>query len=442
MFSEKTKAFSLSLAFITLTAFGCSPQSVSDLNHDYETKDGEKLTAKVIYGADGRLDYFQVSDERLKTLAQSTVVLIETQMISNQGAVSTIKASTFKNQQNLCSTERFGEQEAAGFCSGSLVGEDLIMTAGHCITSVEDCASTSFVFGYALEQAGTQVRQIDSKNIYKCASIVQRKLENTGTDYAIIKLDRKVEGRTPLKIRRSGAVQINDELAVIGHPAGLPTKITVGGAVRSIANAAFFTANTDTYGGNSGSAVFNAQTGLIEGILVRGETDYVYQGSCKVSKKCSEFACRGEDITRVSEVAAFIPEDVVVTPEEPSEPQEPQNASFASAVSIAIPDNKVSGVTSSIAVDQIPGDRIVAVSVNIKHTYIGDLVLTLQSPSGTKVILHSRSGGNKDDISTTYYVTKSIGAETQTGDYKLLVQDRAARDTGKLTDWKIEFLKK
>ncbi|WP_420540401.1 S46 family peptidase (plasmid) [Paenibacillus polymyxa] len=45
----------------------------------------------------------------------------------------------------------------------------------------------------------------------------------------------------------------------------------VGAAVRDNPPNAFFVANLDTYGGNSGSPVFNSDTHEVEGILVRGE---------------------------------------------------------------------------------------------------------------------------------------------------------------------------
>ena len=61
-------------------------------------------------------------------------------------------------------------------------------------------------------------------------------------------------------------------------------------------------ANLDTYGGNSGSAVFNAKTGLVEGILVRGEQDYVQKGDCRVSNVCPADGCRGEDVTKILSV--------------------------------------------------------------------------------------------------------------------------------------------
>ena len=94
------------------------------------------------------------------------------------------------------------------------------------------------------------------------------------------------------------------ELVVIGHPTGLPTKIAGGAWVRQNTNNVYFQSNLDTFGGNSGSAVFDAETGTVEGILVRGETDYVYDSSrgCRVPKQCSNEGCRGEDVTRITNI--------------------------------------------------------------------------------------------------------------------------------------------
>ncbi len=94
---------------------------------------------------------------------------------------------------------------------------------------------------------------------------------------------------------------------VIGHPAGLPTKVSGGAKVRDAGPTGHFVANLDTYGGNSGSAVFNAKTGLIEGILVRGEIDYTWRGGCKVSNTCADDGCRGEDVTKISALSGNIP---------------------------------------------------------------------------------------------------------------------------------------
>ena len=92
-------------------------------------------------------------------------------------------------------------------------------------------------------------------------------------------------------------------MVVIGHPTGIPTKISDGAKVRMLATK-YFVANLDTYGGNSGSAVLNAQSGEVEGILVRGENDYVpAEGrDCQVSNHCTNEGCRGEDVTYITNV--------------------------------------------------------------------------------------------------------------------------------------------
>ncbi len=94
---------------------------------------------------------------------------------------------------------------------------------------------------------------------------------------------------------------------MIGHPVGLPTKFAGEAVVRSNQQSAFFVANLDTYGGNSGSPVFNSDTHEVEGILVRGETDFVPQGGCNVSLVCPTSGCRGEDCTRTTEFSNLVP---------------------------------------------------------------------------------------------------------------------------------------
>jgi V8-like Glu-specific endopeptidase len=113
-----------------------------------------------------------------------------------------------------------------------------------------------------------------------------------------------VTDREPLKFRKSGQVARGTELVVIGHPSGLPTKISDGAQVRS-SNRKYFVANLDTYGGNSGSAVFDARTGEVQGILVRGEEDYVSDpagGNCQATNYCPDTGCRGEDVTHITNV--------------------------------------------------------------------------------------------------------------------------------------------
>lgn len=257
------------------------------------------ITPKVIYGTDDRADVYQVDRAELRELADSTVALIPNTNMRLVNGMFTITASSFGDEMSLCKDEPYYDQPLAANCSGSLVGEDLIATAGHCVTSNSDCKKYSFVFGFRMQDAKTAPMSISSDDVYACKEIVSREYSSR-QDYALVRLDRAVRGHRVLTLAQTPA-QPGDEIFVIGHPVGLPTKIAGGAAVRT-QSGEYFTANLDTYGGNSGSAVFNARTLEVVGILVRGAQDFAYdrQNQCTRSNYCADDACHGEDATNIS----------------------------------------------------------------------------------------------------------------------------------------------
>lgn len=257
---------------------------------------------KVIYGDDNRLDVYETNNNMYLELAKSTAAQIPNSSLSavKNGEV-TVLGRTLQSR-NICAKEKFSAQLSAARCSGFLVGSNLLVTAGHCITNDSDCSSYAWVFDFKMNAANQSAMTVKSDNVFHCSKIIARAQDSSQNDYALIQLDRAVADRQPLQFRKEGKIADNAKLVVIGHPSGLPTKIADGAEVRSNSHSLYFVANTDTYGGNSGSAVFDANTGIVEGILVRGEQDYVYDYSlgCQVSKVCANNACRGEDITRIT----------------------------------------------------------------------------------------------------------------------------------------------
>jgi subtilisin-like proprotein convertase family protein/subtilisin family serine protease len=109
-----------------------------------------------------------------------------------------------------------------------------------------------------------------------------------------------------------------------------------------------------------------------------------------------------------------------------------------------IPDNDPKGVISTIAISQSLKVKDLNVSVDISHTFIQDLAVTLISPSGKKVFLHNHTGGSKDNIRQIYYpaaypqMAVLLGDEPA-GDWKLHVADTSGMDKGKLNKWEIEL---
>ncbi|MFD5424349.1 S8 family serine peptidase [Streptomyces sp. NPDC127084] len=109
-----------------------------------------------------------------------------------------------------------------------------------------------------------------------------------------------------------------------------------------------------------------------------------------------------------------------------------------STTDVAIADN--STVESPITVTGVSGNAPTAlkVGVDIKHTYRGDLVLSLVAPDGTVYTLEDFANNDgTDNVAKTYTVDAS--SETASGTWKLRVRDVASQDTGKIDAWNLTF---
>jgi hypothetical protein len=275
-------------------------------------------TPRVIYGADDRHDVYDETDPAILSLASSVgAVLFASDLTDNGNGTYSIATSSYSASYNLCASEPYFNQPVAATCTAFVVGTDLIATAGHCIESDGTPTVSEFriVFGYQMEDAATPVTTIPAADVFSAVEVVSRVENGSGADYAVVRVDRPIvtASRKALPIRRTGTIADQARIGVIGHPAGLPLKIAFGGrsAVRDNSSNEYFVASLDTYGGNSGSPVFNQETLQVEGILVRGEADYYSTGSCNVSSILPETA-GGEDVTRISPIQGFITDATTV----------------------------------------------------------------------------------------------------------------------------------
>ncbi|NOK17262.1 serine protease [Corallococcus carmarthensis] len=290
------------LCTLSLVACGPAPEAEPTDNAPLGTE-----KQPVVYGTDNRTDVYAHANATLRARAQqSTVALMSPSDFNatNPNNV-TFNASTLRSAYNLCTSERFLDDLTPAFCSGTLIDDDLVLTAGHCITSASACGSTRFVFNFYRPAAGS-MQTVTTADIFSCQAIVARQQATVGgrnLDFAIVRLDRPATPRfTPAPIRAgNAALAVGTNVTVIGSGSGIPFKIDSGGSVRDARAGTldYFVATTDTFGGNSGSGVYENSGYTVAGILVRGETDYKTNGSCSVVNTCTETGCRGEDITYV-----------------------------------------------------------------------------------------------------------------------------------------------
>lgn len=266
----------------------------------------KKFTA--LYDGDNRTQANLYQNNYFKYLSKSVAALIDNENIEifYNNKLAKISGQNFKSRFGMCSEQKFNSNLSTSHCSGFLVAPDILVTAGHCIEDLYDCSQSKWVFDYEYDRV-----QVDGSyhtfadNIYECVDIIAQEYTFSDKDYAVVRLDRKVTGRSALKFRKEGSLTKNTSLVMIGHPRGLPKTITDNAIVTSNKEKNYFVTNLDAFQGNSGGPVFNSGTGLVEGILIRGGDDFFYDfdGDCNELFKCGvQGECPGEDVMRITSV--------------------------------------------------------------------------------------------------------------------------------------------
>ena len=96
-------------------------------------------------------------------------------------------------------------------------------------------------------------------------------------------------------------------------------------------------------------------------------------------------------------------------------------------------------VSSSVNVSGRSSIGDIDIAVDIKHTYIGDLIVKIIAPDGKSATLHNRTGGSADNINQTYSISASAVGNSGNGTWRLQVQDQAGGDTGYIDSWTLTF---
>jgi subtilisin-like proprotein convertase family protein len=114
----------------------------------------------------------------------------------------------------------------------------------------------------------------------------------------------------------------------------------------------------------------------------------------------------------------------------------PPGCSGTNSTDVPIPDNQT--VQSTITISGCTAASAAStVAVQIVHTYIGDLIVSLVAPDGSAYVLHNRAGGSADNINQTY--TVNLSGEAPNGTWTLRVQDAASADTGFINSWTLNL---
>jgi hypothetical protein len=272
---------------------GCAPPAV------------EREQNPIIYDGDDRLELFAHPDPTWRDRgARSAVAILAPASLDFTAAPTLlVRAAPLRDYDRFCADVRFLDQPAAAVCSGTLIDDDLVLTAGHCLETVSDCRELVIVTDYRYQSAGA-LAPLTRENVFGCRRLAVRDQSPPDSirqiDVAILQLDRAVPApHRPAALAPPRAISAGDAMTTIGCPERVPLKIDSGGRVRDARAGEddYFTVSADAFSGSSGSGVFDAQ-GRLAGTLSRGGKDYQQRGNCQVARIAGTSGA-GETATQV-----------------------------------------------------------------------------------------------------------------------------------------------
>jgi len=302
------KALMLCTLVHVVAQTGCAVEPAPDV--DQEEAAGGKGD---VYGTDDRKERYQFASATLEhRLAMSSAMVAMRGLIKERpdGDYQLFEPRTLA-QTGVCADERFANQPEVGFCSATLIAPDLVVTSGHCMmnsfgslaTAQLKCEDIYLVFDFAYDSRPSApldaLRVLSKDNVFRCVEVLAAENPDSGMlpkqDYAILQLDRPVDGRAPLPVYGGSDLAVGARAIQIGHPSGLPQKIAPATVRHRLDTSRYapYEYVSDLLGGNSGGRLFTS-SGTLFGTPTRySGQNYVLDTSA--SPECYRTAVCGDN---------------------------------------------------------------------------------------------------------------------------------------------------
>lgn len=432
----------LALALAALALVACGSTDTSEPGDSEGTSNSSSGKAD-IYGTDSRFEAWE-SEAPLAGVR----VKPATAMLFSSAAIAAVDDAsyTLSNQTMgekyaadlggpVCSTERFREQVAPGYCSGFLIAPDLVATAGHCVNFSVPCHRMFFTFDFTGSSSGDPNLRLAKDDVYRCQTVVGHDYDRgeqslaefaeLWQDWAVVKLDRPVRGVEPMRLS-ADAVAEGQRVIAVGHPLGLPMKITPGEVVDA-QRSLYFNTDLDIYRGNSGSVVVDDDSEVV-GIVSRGTGGKSFSRTsdgCFASNVCEEVegaGCTGNHVIRSGPLAPFTASDLSIT------------AKSNVILNGALSSNER---TFDIRIDDAREVSFVTVNLNGFHQQPTDLDISLEHDGQVVEVLHRPSIWPAGSFRMSRTTMGFEGANSE-GVWRLRVRDARGPDAkGNLEWWQV-----
>ncbi|MDB4960578.1 MAG: hypothetical protein JWP01_577 [Myxococcales bacterium] len=256
----------------------------------------------------GQRDDHEIVDERDQIIIQQSrhtgLVVTNDDIDISAARTLTLRTRQLSEKFKTCPNVRYSWQDVVGHCSAIAVAPDLVLTAKHCLAlpSPTKIAPDKYfvVFGYRYARGESLAKQVAPGQWHRITDVVDVATPQSGSDWILVRVAPRIQD-TNLGALVMGPEAVTAEVYSLGHPLGLPLKVTAG-RVRLVNKASILT-SLDTYPGASGAPVFLKGSHRFVGMVAAGAGGLVQRGECFDDVEGPEDGAPG---TRVIPVAHFI----------------------------------------------------------------------------------------------------------------------------------------